>query len=88
LCNTCRIPAKLSTRLISLCCNQTPKNWKLGICPFNLPLFGVWWQYKDLQYRARTSAPSRYVQGINKIIISNLHTLGGDDIITKSTKFD
>jgi hypothetical protein len=25
----------LSTRLISLCCNETPKNWKLGTCPFN-----------------------------------------------------
>jgi hypothetical protein len=34
LCNTCRIPAMLNTRLISLCCNQTPKNWKLGISPF------------------------------------------------------
>jgi hypothetical protein len=49
LCNTWRIPAKLSTRLISLCCNEEPKNRKLGTCPFNLPLFGVWWQYKDLQ---------------------------------------
>jgi hypothetical protein len=39
--NTWRIPAMLSTRLISLCCNQTPKNRKLGTCPFNLPLFGV-----------------------------------------------
>jgi hypothetical protein len=36
LCNTWRIPAMLSTRLIFLCCNQTPKNWKLGTCPFTL----------------------------------------------------
>jgi hypothetical protein len=36
LCNTWRIPAILSIRLISLCCNQTPKNWKLGACPFTL----------------------------------------------------
>jgi hypothetical protein len=36
LCNTWRIPAMLSTRLISLCCNQTPKSRKLGTCPFNL----------------------------------------------------
>jgi hypothetical protein len=41
LCNIYRIPAKLITRLISLYCDQTPKNWNLGICPFNLPLFGV-----------------------------------------------
>jgi hypothetical protein len=26
----------LNTRLISLCCNQTPKNWKLGTCPFTV----------------------------------------------------
>jgi hypothetical protein len=26
----------LSTRLISLCCNQTPKNWKLETCPFTI----------------------------------------------------
>jgi hypothetical protein len=35
------LPAMLSTRLIALCCNQTPKNWKLETCPFTTP--SVYW---------------------------------------------
>jgi hypothetical protein len=33
------------------CCYQTRKILEIMKCSFNLPLFGVWWQYRDLANR-------------------------------------